>query len=141
TRAPPAAPTKETISESPSRRRDFTIMNRPEPDFLRSFAALERSIRALPDQRALLPVPQPPDPVLLDAWLEPYRDWELPQIYLDYLAHYGGVSVTVPAIGIGIRPLRYLLEYRRDRAPVLPMRVIPLSAGNIDGTLHLEFSD
>jgi hypothetical protein len=118
-------------------------MIRPEPDFLRSFDALERSIRTLPRQETILPPPVPPDPHLLDAWLSPYRTWKLPAVYLDYLAHYGGVTTNVPPVGIGIKPLAALLDYRRKReaiGEVFETRFILLSFANIDGNLCLVFS-
>lgn len=112
-------------------------MIQPESGFLNSFAALEWSLRSLPHSERLLPTPKPPPSNLLEAWLKPYKNWNLPAVYLDYLAHYGGVASNLPPIGIGLRPLAYLLEYRRERGNIDESFIIPLSPGNIDGNLCL----
>gem|GEM_PF-5768824 len=43
----------------------------PEPDFLDSFDAMERSFRALPNSDDVVPAPAAPDPTVLDPWLRP----------------------------------------------------------------------
>jgi hypothetical protein len=118
---------------------------RPEPGFLESFDALESNIRALPQLEPLLPEPAPPDPEVLEEWLAPHRGWDLPQVYLDYLARYGGATTNVPPNIIGLRPLVTLLGARQRqlaRGSDYRTRRIVLTPGNgIDGTYCLVFSD
>lgn len=119
-------------------------MIRPEPNFLQSLDALERSIRALSSIDAPLPQPASPDVAVLAAWLAPYEAWPLPQLYVDYIRRYGGVTCNVPSVGIGIRPLATLLDYRRKResiGEVFQTRFVLLSNSNIDGDLCLVLSD
>jgi hypothetical protein len=118
-------------------------MIRPEPEFLRSFAALERSIRALPARVSPLPAPEPPDAEVLEAWLEPYRSWNLPQVYLDYVARYGGVSDRESPLKVTQRSLTQLLasRTRRDANGLCRTRHVLLCPDPIDGDVCLIDSD
>lgn len=115
-------------------------MIQPEPDFLRSFAALERSIRALPARESPLPAPEPPDAEVLEAWLEPYRSWNLPQVYLDYVARYGGVCNRESPLKVVERSLAQLLASRTRRAAlgrIFRTRYVLLCPDSTDGDLCL----
>ncbi len=113
-----------------------------EPDFLCSFDAMQRSLRALPNIDVVLPHPRAPDPAVVDAWLRRYRTWALPDLYVPFVENYGGVAESIPNVGVGIRPLDKLLEYRAKRessGEAFATRQIPLSHANVEGVLRLVF--
>jgi len=116
----------------------------PEPNFFVSFDALERSLRNLPGIDAWLPTPVAPEPDVLRAWLAPYREWALPQVYLDFVGRYGGVSSRIPSVGVGIEPVASVLDYRRSREAIGDVFETPevmLSPLNMDGDLRLIFGE
>lgn len=119
-------------------------MIQPEPGFLGSFDALERSFRGLRFIDDLVPAAQAPTTATVDEWLQRYQGWDVPQMYLDYLARYGGGAQSIPPKGIGLRPLATMLRYRRKRDGLgesFATRQIPLSHANIDGILRLVYTE
>ncbi len=117
-------------------------MDRPDSDFLDTFAGLEKALLDLPGVGAYLPPAAAPDPGVLTAWLAPYHGWALSDLYLEYIKRYGGVATKVPPVGVGLHPLEQLLEYRTKReaiGEVFKTRIVPISPSNIDGELCLVF--
>lgn len=52
--------------------------------------------------------PVPPDPEMFEEWMLPYRSWNLSEVYLDFIARYGGVAKDVPSVGVGTEPIQVL---------------------------------
>ena len=118
---------------------------RPEPGFLDSLDAMERSWQQLRFIGDLVPAPQAPPSAMLEEWLEPYREWNVPQPYLDFMARYSGGSTNVPSVRLGLRPLSAVVRFRQRfgaaEKDLFKVRQIPLSGGHMEGTLRLVFPD